>query len=122
MTSLNEIRKTSINKQELKALKYFINNLAEQLKNNLVLVKLFGSKARGESTRKSDIDVLVIAKKIDRRVEEKISGAIQDTLLNENVEFSVIAFNLNEYENLVKKHSLFMQNIQNDGIDLWNAA
>ncbi|PIY18341.1 MAG: hypothetical protein COZ15_00440 [Elusimicrobia bacterium CG_4_10_14_3_um_filter_49_12_50_7] len=54
-----------LSKKEQSVLKKFRNALEKSIGNNLVEMKLFGSKARGTSKKDSDIDVLVIPKLSD---------------------------------------------------------
>jgi predicted nucleotidyltransferase len=48
-----------LNEKEQQALKKFGMALKEALTDNFLEVKLFGSKARGDARKDSDIDVLV---------------------------------------------------------------
>lgn len=55
-----------LNPTEQKALKEFKDKLVNKFGSDLVMIKLFGSKARGDSRQESDIDVLVIVKNLTK--------------------------------------------------------
>jgi len=46
----------------MKIIEKAVENLVEKLKGKIVAVALFGSRARGEATEKSDYDFLVVVK------------------------------------------------------------
>jgi len=48
---------------EKKALKDLQTALTKKYRDNLILLKLFGSKVRGDSRRYSDIDILAVVEK-----------------------------------------------------------
>lgn len=53
---------------DAQALAVFANRLREDLREHVVDIRLFGSKARGDATPESDIDVLVVVSAgLDRR-------------------------------------------------------
>ena len=56
-----------LNQIEKQALKEFKNQLIKKFGSNLVILKLFGSKARGDFHKESDIDVLVIIKNLNQK-------------------------------------------------------
>ena len=82
---------------------------------NIKKVILYGSYVRGEATRDSDIDILVL---IDQslnpfEVRESLSDLLFDILLDEGELVSVIAVPENLYENY---NSPFMLNVRKEGV------
>ena len=78
-------------------------------------VILYGSCVRGEATRDSDIDVLVL---VDQslnpfEVRESLSDLLFDILLEEGEHISVIAVPEHLYENY---NSPFMLNVKKEGL------
>ena len=63
---------SKLKKQEKEALQTFVNYLEESIPDKVENISLFGSKARGDSQRNSDIDVLVILDKDDRKLRREI--------------------------------------------------
>lgn len=55
---------------------FLLSNIEEGIKN-IERIVLFGSVAKGEATKESDIDIFIEAKKGTRKFENKIKGAIE---------------------------------------------
>jgi len=100
-----------------------IKTLISRLKMHLIKmyggkikkVILYGSYVRGEATRDSDIDILVL---IDQplnpfEVRESLSDLLFDILLEEGELVSVIAVPEHLYENY---NSPFMLNVRKEGL------
>jgi predicted nucleotidyltransferase len=91
----------------------------DSLGSEVVDVQLFGSKARGDATPESDVDVLVVV----RRDEPRLIDALYDLLLNaclsHSVYISLKIFSEAEYERLNHPRTPFMQNIAREGVVLW---
>jgi predicted nucleotidyltransferase len=104
---MDEIIKSLINK--IKA--HLIKMYGERIKK----VILYGSYVRGEATRDSDVDILVL---IDQslnpfEVRESLSDLLFDILLEEGELISVIAVPEHLFENY---NSPFMLNVKNEGV------
>lgn len=78
-------------------------------------VILYGSHARGEATKDSDVDVLVVVDlSLDpREVEDSLSDFLYDIILNEGELFSVIAVSEERFESY---RSPFMLNVKKEGV------
>ena len=100
-----------------------INRLINQIKEHLIKmyggkikkVILYGSFVRGEASKDSDIDILVL---VDQslnpfEVRESLSDLLFDILLDEGELISVIAIPENLYENY---NSPFMLNVRKEGL------
>jgi predicted nucleotidyltransferase len=78
---------------------------------------LFGSKARGDFSEDSDIDVLILLyADVNSKLEEKIIGDIYDIELKYELLFGPIIINTNEWHNDYKGNPFFKENIQRDGM------
>ena len=64
--------KKSLTQIEDEGLERFKGALQSLLRDNLLSLRLFGSRARGEGTEESDLDVLVIVKEKDRALCRRI--------------------------------------------------
>jgi predicted nucleotidyltransferase len=100
-------------------IKLLINRIKEHLikmyGGKIKKVILYGSFVRGEATRDSDIDILVL---IDQplnpfEVRESLSDLLFDILLDEGELISVIAIPEEFFENY---NSPFMLNVKKEGL------
>ncbi|KAA0265025.1 MAG: nucleotidyltransferase domain-containing protein, partial [Chloroflexi bacterium] len=88
MVAAKPLALSQMTPKENEALQTFIQRLLAGQERQIVEVILFGSKARGNSTPDSDVDVLILAKTEDRQLQKaisKISSQIDldyDILLN----------------------------------------
>jgi len=100
-----------------------IKNLINQIKAHLIKmygerikkVILYGSYVRGQATRDSDIDILVLADQSLNpfEVRESLSDLLFDILLEEDELVSVIAVSEDFFENY---NSPFMLNAKKEGV------
>jgi len=100
-----------------------INQLVNQLKEHLIKIYgekikhviLYGSYVRGEATRDSDIDVLVVVDDSLNpfEVRNSLSDLLFDILLEEGELFSVIAVPEHFFENY---NSPFILNVKGEGV------
>lgn len=88
----------------------------EKLLNSPVQVILFGSYARGEETGESDIDLLVVVPKLDKRTLDTILEIAWEVGFEAGVVFSVIPVAIGELEELAE--SPFFQTVQREGVQL----
>jgi len=82
-------------------------------------VILYGSEARGESKKNSDIDILVIVDKakITLEDEQKITFSIYMLEIKTGVQISTLIVSKREWENRPFKTPFYI-NVLNEGIEL----
>jgi predicted nucleotidyltransferase len=102
--------------QEQKAIVAFLFGLKKR-KELLEKLVLFGSKARGDYRKDSDIDLLAVVKR--RSAEEGIYEEVANVLSVFGVYLSVKTFPRNEFEDLIRLKTPFIENINKEGIVLW---
>ena len=105
--------------KEKKAVLEFKDRMNRNFSNKIRLIELFGSKARGDSGKESDIDLLVITEKKDRRLRHRIYEDGLDIDLKYNVYLSLKVFPASEFSRFQKMNTPFMQNIKKEGIVVW---
>jgi predicted nucleotidyltransferase len=66
------VRRATLAPRDRPALDTFVPRVRETLGDNLVALKLFGSKASGRDTTESDIDVLVLMRKTDAGMGNRV--------------------------------------------------
>jgi predicted nucleotidyltransferase len=114
----------SLNPVTRETLELFIQRLIEHEGENLKKVVLFGSVARKESDKDSDIDVLVILKKMtqhDYRLVSDIGADVKwDMDYDENAYLQPMTVSEEETGGLA--YWELMQNIGRDGVTLYDAG
>ena len=112
---------SSLSKQETDAVQAYIKALQQCVGGKLVDAFVFGSKARGESHPDSDVDLMVI---LDHPTADDLSearGLAFDIWLSYGVLLSIRAMSRRSWDALADMHSLYLQNLQHDGISLLKA-
>jgi uncharacterized protein len=99
-------------------LQEFKKTLQDLLGEKLQDVILFGSKARGESTEASDIDVLVRITDSDWRIADIIYDASLDLLLENDVCISPKVIHGTRFNQMKSLGTAFFKNVVRDGISL----
>lgn len=109
-----------LNENEQLALHEFTMALEEKFKDELIEVKLYGSRARGDARKDSDLDVLVIIANDDWRVCDTVYDVATDILLELNVCISPKVISRKRYKYLYDTKTPFIKNVVRDGISVWN--
>jgi predicted nucleotidyltransferase len=104
--------------QEKAVLKEFKTDLEKVLGDQLIQLKLFGSKARGDDQADSDIDVLVIVTTDDWRLRDKIYDVATDMLLQTDVCISPKVISQSRFIQLCKERTSFMHNVSKDALTI----
>ena len=106
--------------REKAALSEFVAKLREKYGDELVLVRLFGSKVRGDFDEESDLDVVVVVEGDGWRFHREISFIGSRVSLDYGVNVSPKAVNRSLYRKLQKLRTPFYENVQAEGVELWN--
>ena len=104
--------------KETHDLRQFKAILKDRFGPEIKSVLLFGSKARGDSHRDSDIDVLVITRLENWELKEDIGRIATHILLDYAVYLSVKVLSNMTYRRLMKLRSPFLKNVAKEGISL----
>lgn len=110
---------SSLSPAEQAALEDFVNAVRGSLGSEVVDVQLFGSKARGDATPESDVDVLVVVREEEPKLIDALYDLLLDACLGHNVYISLKVFSEAEYERLNHPRTPFMQNVAREGVALW---
>ncbi len=81
-------------------------------------ILIFGSKARGDSTPDSDLDVLVVVDSDDWQIHKQIRYLAADICLKYGLELSPRVWSVTHRQEMEELQLLFYQNILRDGINL----
>ena len=97
-----------------------IKSLREELSKrfNLIDLRLFGSKARGEATSESDIDVMIEVEEVGFETRSQIYDIVFEINLENETFLSPTIFNKREIEKGIMSESPIYKIIQEEGIPL----
>ena len=106
---------------EKKATDKIIKHLKKTCSEQLVEVILYGSKARGDYSAESDIDILVIVRNRNHIDRDKIYDFLLDDDIDYNLNFSLNIYGVNEFQRLVAMKAPFVMNVLREGETLWTS-
>ncbi|MBI4527369.1 MAG: nucleotidyltransferase domain-containing protein [Deltaproteobacteria bacterium] len=107
-----------LKKQEIEAVNEFCTGVKKTLGSNLVELKLFGSKARGEGSRDSDIDVAVVVRRRNAGAWDRIMDIAFDVNLKWGVYISPRVLESRSLKDPKWRVTGFVKNLQREGIPL----
>jgi predicted nucleotidyltransferase len=80
-------------------------------------VILFGSRARGDADRESDLDVVVVLEDgIDAAAREYVSDCAWEAGFGHGIVVVPVVFTRTEWESGPERHSLFVRAVETEGI------
>jgi len=83
-----------------------------------VQMKLFGSKARGDSDRESDVDVLVVLEDHDRQSRNAIYDLCYDLSVDFSVVLAPVIYTRREFESDLTRATTFYQTLTREAVPL----
>lgn len=92
--------------------------LAKLLGERLITLTLFGSRARGDYTEESDIDIAIIVRGLTPQLKREVYEAIADVELKHDTPVSAIAFSEEEFKHLKQRERAIALAIEREGIPL----
>ena len=105
-----------------KEIQNFIEQVRELLGTRLKKVILYGSYARGDYNKKSDVDIMILTDLSFKEIEDyrdKISDIAYDIELNTGIILSPVIKNIENY-NLKIGFVPFYKNVEKEGVVLVN--
>ena len=79
-------------------------------------IRVFGSRARGDATPESDLDVLVVVDYLDHSIERYISDCAWEAGFPEDVIVMPILISMDTLKNSPMRESVFIKNVFREGI------
>lgn len=103
-----------------------INMAVQELKLKLIelfgegiQLRVFGSAARGDYRRHSDIDVLVLLPvRVDNAIEEKVFDAAYDIELKYSIIFGIVVYSKEFWASDLAASMPLHQNIRREGVSI----
>jgi len=102
--------------QERRALEAFKARLRALLGDDLVSLRLFGSRARGEGSEESDLDVLVVLRRRDRVLCRRIVEAALDVDLAHDTNLAPTVLSVAEFEASRECRTPFYGNVETESV------
>ncbi len=103
---------------ERQALTEYVSRLRSELEREIVEIRLFGSKARGDFSPESDIDVLVIIAEASAELKNRIVDLAFDVNLEYNVFISPVIYSREVREHPLWRVTHFGRATEQEGIPL----
>lgn len=105
--------------KEKKAIEVFKTRLAERLPGEKISLLLFGSKARGDDRRGSDIDLMVLMKRRSLSKVNDIHRAVTDAALATDVyNISLKAVSRSEFSDMKRRRTPFVCGLLKDAVKI----
>jgi predicted nucleotidyltransferase len=116
------LRLKGLSKAEKEAIEEVKNRLVKKYGDRLLLLKLYGSKARGDSHPDSDIDLLAVVKRDSLKIRDEFFEETYEVMSKYDFKFLICLAVMGKHEFEVYKNGnfSFYRNINRDGIDLWS--
>ncbi|OGB89896.1 hypothetical protein A2625_05380 [candidate division WOR-1 bacterium RIFCSPHIGHO2_01_FULL_53_15] len=107
-----------MNEIEEKAVKEFTHELRSFAGRSVKQVLLFGSKARGDFNKESDLDLFVLVGQADRDLRRKAAQIVNEILLKYGVLISPRLIPEIRYAFQKRLETGFIKNVERDGIEI----
>lgn len=100
--------------KELKIVEKFKQLVTRQVKVHEV--RVFGSRARGDATEDSDLDVLVVVDQLDHAMEKYISDCAWEAGFPDDIVIMPVAITLDILKNSPLRESVFIRTVYREGV------
>jgi predicted nucleotidyltransferase len=115
---MNEGSTEHLTARERRAVQAFVRSLQEQLADQVLEATLFGSKARGDSSAWSDIDILITVREESWPIRTQVSTLAADISLEYDVLIGPRVIGQERWERMKKAGFGLYNNIAADGVPL----
>jgi len=98
--------------------------LLDRLGDNISMLILYGSEARGESRPDSDVDLIVVLRRYNPTMKKAVQDAVYDVMWQRDFDrmISVYVLASDRFEAQRQEGFSFVRNVERDGVVLWQAA
>lgn len=97
-------------------LEAYRRTLDEQFPGQIEQLIIYGSKARGDATPDSDLDVLVVIREGDWRMKKALSFLGYDLAIGTDVVPSIQIYTVAEWGRLERRQSVFREAVEREGV------
>jgi predicted nucleotidyltransferase len=111
-----------LSKTEEQALASFVRQVLDELEPEIVDIRIFGSKARGDARPDSDLDVLVLVQDPVYALKHRILWIASETSLEYDVLLSPRVIPPDDWDEMAEADTLFYRTICAESIPLLTPA
>ena len=106
----------NLNKMEREVIDSLVKELKEKLGDEILSVRLFGSKGRGDFYEDSDIDIFILVKEKTPDVRDKLAEITANYDIEYGLPLSPVLYDLFEQKKNKELGSFFFENVEKEGI------
>jgi uncharacterized protein (UPF0332 family) len=99
-----------------RAAEAFVDIMRRELEGSLLMLALFGSKARGDDQPDSDIDFLLVTEGDPRDLERRLTNVTAAIDIEHSVLINTLVFSAERWADFARRRAAFWQNAQRDGM------
>lgn len=122
MTQSATARNIPFETQEKQSAEVLVEKLIAQFGEQILVIVLFGSRARGDAHDESDMDILIIMSEVDSKTRRQIRFLATEIWLEHGIFLSTYILSLTHWRELQKLSTALYQNIREDGLVLFQQS
>jgi len=107
-------RRYWMQEKDLRAIEKFKSLVSQRVK--IIDLRVFGSRARGDASEYSDLDVLVVVDRLDHPIEKFISDCAWEAGFHEDILIMPVAVSMDAVKSSPLKESVFIKNVYREGV------
>ncbi len=98
--------------------------LLDRIGDDVCLIILYGSEARGEARPDSDVDLIVVLRRDDPTLKSAVQDAVYDVMWQHNFDrlISVYVLSIDGFEAQRRRGFSFIRSVEREGVVLWEVA
>lgn len=108
-----------LSETERKVVNSFVKEVEENLGDNILNIRLFGSRVRGDFHRDSDIDIFILVRERTYDIEDMVSEIEVNYDIEYGLPLSTVLYSLFEYQKNKELGSFFFENVEKEGVILY---
>src|SRR3990172_9073686 len=103
-----------MHENEVKIVEKFKQLVSQRVK--LLEVRVFGSRARGDASEESDLDLLVVVDKLDHSIDKYVSECAWEAGFPDDIVVMPIVITLEALKNSPLSESVFIRTVYQEGV------
>jgi len=115
---MNDRSTDLLDERDSTAVQILLRRLSQAYPDQIVATTLFGSKARGDDSADSDIDILIITTSNNWQTARKIRRIGARVSLEYDVLLNIHVMSRTRWAEMERAQSTYWRNVQRDGIQL----